>query len=363
MTRIMLTADAVGGVWRYSLDLARGMLAAGAEPILVLLGPAPSVAQAAELRDIDGLQVIPTGLPLDWTAGSPEELRAAAAALAGLAGRLRVEGVHLHTPALAAQAPWSVPTVAVAHSCVATWWRAVRGGALPPDLAWRAEFVAHGLAEADAVVAPTHAFAAMLEAHYRPGRPIAVIHNGRDGLALPDIARTHGVLTAGRLWDEAKNVALLDTVAPSLDCPVMAAGALRGPGTSPGIEGAGFAHLDAPGPLTELALAREMAARTVYCAPARYEPFGLAVLEAAQSGMALALADIPTFRELWDGAALFFHPDDSAGLRDVLARLLAEPGPMADQARLRAADYPVDRMVAATLALHRPARMARREVA
>ena len=36
-----------------------------------------------------------------------------------------------------------------------------------------------------------------------------------------------------------------------------------------------------------------------------YEPFGLAVLEAAQAGCALLLSDIPTFRELWDGAALF----------------------------------------------------------
>ena len=38
---------------------------------------------------------------------------------------------------------------------------------------------------------------------------------------------------------------------------------------------------------------------------ALYEPFGLAVLEAAQAGCALVLSDIPTFRELWDGAALF----------------------------------------------------------
>jgi glycosyltransferase involved in cell wall biosynthesis len=54
----------------------------------------------------------------------------------------------------------------------------------------------------------------------------------------------------------------------------------------------------------------------LFVSPALYEPFGLSVLEAAGRGNALALADIPTFRELWDGAALFFPPRD----RELLAR-------------------------------------------
>jgi glycosyltransferase involved in cell wall biosynthesis len=43
----------------------------------------------------------------------------------------------------------------------------------------------------------------------------------------------------------------------------------------------------------------------IYASPALYEPFGLAVLEAALSGCALVLSDIPTFRELWQGCAVF----------------------------------------------------------
>lgn len=345
----MLTADAVGGVWRYSLDLARGMVAEGIEPVLVLLGPSPSAQQAAEARAIDGLQIIPTSLPLDWTARSPAELRAAAAALAGLAVRLRVDSVHLHTPALAAQAPWAVPVVAVAHSCVKTWWKAVRGGALPDDLAWRAEFVAQGLAEADIVIAPTHAFAADLVNAYHPGRPIEVVHNGRAPVPRADAQRLCGVLTAGRLWDHGKNVSALDRAASRLDCEVVGAGPLAGPNAAP----VAFSHLRVPGPLSESNLAREMAAKTVYCAPARYEPFGLAVLEAAQAGMALALADIPTFRELWDGAALFFHPDDDGGLHDALSRALDMPDHMAALAGERAGAFTVEGMVAATVGLHR----------
>ena len=41
-TRVLMTADTVGGVWQYALDLARGLSEAGASTILAVLGPAPS---------------------------------------------------------------------------------------------------------------------------------------------------------------------------------------------------------------------------------------------------------------------------------------------------------------------------------
>ena len=44
--------------------------------------------------------------------------------------------------------------------------------------------------------------------------------------------------------------------------------------------------------------------------PSRYEPFGLAALEAAGAEAALVLSEIPTYRELWEGAALFARADD-----------------------------------------------------
>ena len=59
----------------------------------------------------------------------------------------------------------------------------------------------------------------------------------------------------------------------------------------------------------------------IFAAPSRYEPFGLAVVEAAISGAALVLADIPTFRELWSDAALFVSPDDSGGWSRALTEL------------------------------------------
>jgi glycosyltransferase involved in cell wall biosynthesis len=84
---------------------------------------------------------------------------------------------------------------------------------------------------------------------------------------------------------------------------------------------------------------------------ARYEPFGLAVLEAAQAGMALVLSNTPGFRELWDGAALFVASE--ADLSQVLQQALAAPEPWAARARARAARYTIEQMATATLAIHR----------
>ncbi len=349
LTRILMVGDAVGGVWRYSLDLAHGCAEHGIEAVLAVVGPPPSASQA-EAAAAAQVRVVLTGLPLDWTARDLAELRGAGAALAGLADRLRVDTVHLHTPALAAEVAWSVPVVAAVHSCVGTWWRAVRGGPIPEDFAWRAGAVGRGLAEADAIIAPSRSLARALAGLYRPGRPITVVPNGRRPIPLPATPRHRAVLTAGRLWDEGKNIAVLDRAAPLLDAPVLAAGPLEGPN---GAAAGELPHLHLLGLLDDAELAACMAEATVFAAPSRYEPFGLAVLEAAQSGMALALADIPTFREIWEGAALFFHPEDSAGLADTARRLLDRPEGAARRARDAAARYSVQAMIEATLAVHR----------
>jgi glycosyltransferase involved in cell wall biosynthesis len=312
----------------------------------------PSAAQLAEAAAVRGVRVIPTQLPLDWTAAVPESLHAAADALAELAAAFDVASVHLHTPALVDDVRWSMPVVAVAHSCVGTWWRVVRGGTLPRDLAWRARCVAKGLARADAVIAPTRSFAAMLHNAYRIDREIGVVYNGRRTWRIGAVGRKRAVLTAGRLWDEGKGVAVLDQAAAQLDAPVYAAGPTAGPH---GVA-ARFANLQLLGVLASPRLAALYASIPLFAAPCRYEPFGLAVLEAAQAGMALVLSDIPTFRELWSGAAQFVDPGDPRGLALELRRLLddvEECARLGAAARERAREYTADAMVEATLAVHR----------
>ena len=61
--RALMTLDAVGGLWRYSIDLARGLAANGTQCVLVGVGPPPSEAQRGECCDVP---LIWTQQPLDW---------------------------------------------------------------------------------------------------------------------------------------------------------------------------------------------------------------------------------------------------------------------------------------------------------
>ncbi|MDT7952190.1 MAG: glycosyltransferase family 4 protein [Acetobacteraceae bacterium] len=339
--RLLMTTDAVGGVWRYSLDLTEGM---GARPVLAVLGPSPSAAQRDEAAGL-GLTLIDTGLPLDWTADDPAALNEATAALQDLAAERRVASVHLHAPALAGAWRWPMPVVAVAHSCVATWWEAVRGGPLPADLAWRTEATRTGLRTADAVVAPTRAHGDAVRRLYGDV-PVTVVHNGtRQPLGLARAQAAPSVLTAGRLWDDGKNAAALDRVAPRLGVPVRAAGPIEGPHGAR-IDLPNLQHLGTLGPD---GMGRAFAEATVFASLARYEPFGLSVLEAARAGLRLVLSDIPSFRELWDGVARFV-PDGSDPV-PALRAALADTGD--GGAAERAGHYGVAAMVEGTLAVHR----------
>jgi glycogen(starch) synthase len=299
--RLLMTTDAVGGVWTYAVELAGGLAAFGVQTTLAVLGPEPAPDQRAAARQVPGLDLIVTGQPLDWTASSRAELQAAAQAVAELARAVSPDLIHLNTPALAGLAGWPAPVLGACHSCLLTWWQAVRRGEPPEDFAWRIALQAEGLRACAALIAPTRAHARAVAAAYGVAPP-QVVHNGRTGQAAPaDQEREAAVLAAGRLWDAGKNLPALDEVAALLSAPVLAAGPLKGPnGESIALE-----HIQPLGQLDPAALAGRMQQTAVFASLALYEPFGLTALEAAEAGCALVLSDIPTHRELWEGAALF----------------------------------------------------------
>lgn len=351
---LFMTADAVGGVWSYALDLARGLASHGVETTLAVLGPAPDPDQRTQAEAVAGLRLRVTGLPLDWIAESPKAVEEAGAAVAALAAEARADLVHLNNPALAAGARWSAPVAAACHSCVATWWQTVRSGPLPAEFAWRTDLVQRGYRRADALLAPTAAFALATARTYGLAAPPAVVHNGRRPPSVPAASRPRDlVFTAGRLWDEGKNLTTLDRAAARLSVPVLAAGPLQGPNGA-GIE---LKHIQALGRLPEAEIALCLASSPVFVSVARYEPFGLAVLEAAQAGCALVLSDIPTFRELWNGAAEFVAPADETALAAAIEMLFRDPvrrTRLGASARERSRRYTVEAMAAATLASYQP---------
>jgi glycosyltransferase involved in cell wall biosynthesis len=82
----------------------------------------------------------------------------------------------------------------------------------------------------------------------------------------------------------------------------------------------------------------------------RYEPFGLAPLEAAARGCALLLSDVPSFREIWGDAARYCR--SAADLRAALLDLAAGAPPARQAARQRAARYTIARTAAAYARLY-----------
>jgi glycosyltransferase involved in cell wall biosynthesis len=242
--------------------------------------------------------------------------------------------------------------IAVAHSCIATWWEAVKKCPVDTDYRWRAALHGEGLCRADCTVAPTAAFAEATRAAYGMPAPPLAVHNGRSALPLPRVAPHDFAFTAGRLWDDGKNVATLDLAAADIPIPLYAAGPAKGPND----EEARLEHVRSLGLVSEAELGRHLAARPVFVSAALYEPFGLAVLEAAAAGCPLVLSDIPTFRELWGDVACFVPATDHRGFARAISEIAGDDllrTRMGQAAKDRAARYTVDALAEKMLLLYR----------
>lgn len=354
-----MTADTVGGVWTYALELADALAPHGAEVVLATMGRRLSDDQWTAVRRSSVAEVRESDHPLEWMDGCWPGVDAAGEWLLGLERDLRPDVVHLNGYAHG-DLPWHAPTVVVSHSCVLSWWDAVRREPAPPAWAVYRERVGAGLRAATAVVAPTRAMLDELVRWY--GVDGVVVPNGRDArFVRTDLEKEPLIMSAGRSWDDAKNVRALAAAAPALSWPVAIAGEIDEPrgealvvpadarshgGRPARVEGANGARFLGSLPFEELA--GWLGRASIFASPARYEPFGLAALEAGLSGCALVLGDIASLREVWADAAIFVDPFDDDDVAAALTALVLDPARVADlgrRARTRAA-------------LHAPARMA-----
>jgi glycosyltransferase involved in cell wall biosynthesis len=339
--RVLMTVDGVGGVWRYALDLARALQPHGVRFLLAGAGPEPDPAMRRECTDLPNVDLIWTDIPLDWMVADERDLDRVPAALRQAAQTWRPDLLHLNLPSQAAGLCTDIPVVVAAHSCVPTWWAAMRHENLPPGWRWQRERNRQGFARADRVLVPSASHGAAVQRAYGNFAQLSVVHNATIS-AVSAEPKQPFVLAAGRWWDEAKNAATLDAAAACVPWPVILAGPLHGP------NGQCFTgqHAETRGALPAATVRALMHQAAIFAAPSRYEPFGLAVLEAATSGAALILSDIPTFRELWDGAAMFVPPLDPKAWEATIRMLSADAAhrqSLAGQARLRARKFTPER--------------------
>lgn len=321
MTTILMTVDTVGGVWTYALELADALAAHGIGMHLATMGSRMTPAQRAAAAESAVVAVHESDFALEWMPDPWRDVDAAGDWLLQLAAEIQPDVVHLNGYVHAAL-PWPAPTVVVAHSDVLSWWSHVHGAAAPAEWAAYAQRVGDGLRAADAVVAPTRAVAADLRRHYGID-DVHVVANCRRQRPVRRVKEPL-VAAAGRSWDEAKNLTALQRVAPQLPWPVTIA----------------------DGTLPPTAVAELLGRASIFVAPARYEPFGLGVLEAAQAGCALVLGGIDSLREVWHDSAVYVDPDDDDAIAAAICGLVDDEAArmrLADAARARAAAYDPER--------------------
>jgi glycosyltransferase involved in cell wall biosynthesis len=349
--RVLMTTDTVGGVWTFSMELAAALEPYDVEIVLAAMGGRPSRDQRREGNRHANVRLLTSTYRLEWMEEPWRDVEESGRWLLELESAVRPDVVHLNSYGHGAL-DWNSPVVLTAHSCVLSWWLQVKGNEAPSAWDRYRQLVRHSVAGADVITAPSKA---MLRAiRESSGSRLScprVVYNGRNSSRYRVADKDPLILTAGRLWDEAKNVAALSHIAAKLPWPVCVAGEDREPGGG----SVSFPGCQMLGRLTQAELARWYARAPIYALPALYEPFGLTILEAALSGCALVLGDIASLRELWEDCAIYVPPHDKEELEGLLLELIENQAmreTMARRSYARAQMFTADRMAREYLGIY-----------
>ena len=352
--RVLMTTDAVGGVWTFTQELSQGLLAAGCQVALVNVGPRPCSAQKEWAASVQRtwckrFQFTALDAPLEWMQDNRDAFNAASPCLLRIVRAFGADVIHSSQFCFGAL-PVPLPVVITAHSDVLSWAAHSRREPLAESRWLRryVEIVSRGLKEAAAVVAPTRWMMNALAMNFRLPAAQHVIYNGRMISNSTAGQRELRAVVSGRLWDEGKHIQLLADVTSPM--PILVAGERVREGASEPLD-IGCAQLI--GRLDEADLMTLFRESAIYICTSRYEPFGLAPLEAALCGCAVLANDLPSLREVWGEAALYFQ--DAASLSSLLEQLTIRPDRLAElqcRSKHRASLYTRDAMTAGYLALY-----------
>jgi glycogen(starch) synthase len=324
---VLVTTDTLSGVWTYTQELVTGLVHRGVRVTLVSLGDIPLPQQTSWMDELEGLDYRPTGFRLDWMQEAEQDLRDSSAYLVSLVRELRPDLLHLNQLGYG-NLPVETPRVVVAHGDLISWWKQVHGHE-PREgrwMRWYREAVTRGLWHASAVVAPSVWMLDEIRACYTCPRRDSVIYNGRNPVSFnPYVSKDDSILAVGRLCDAGKQVSLLTQHTHPLPvCIVGSEAAIADPeipirtDVKLAIDRVSVAL---KGPQTQAQLRTLYSRASIYAATSRYEPFGMATLEAAFSRCAIIANDVPCFREIWGEAAIYFQANDADSLAQVIRRL------------------------------------------
>jgi len=329
-----MTADTIGGVWTYTRELVTQLSRKGNKITLVSFGEIPSAAQSEWLDSLADVSYHPTGFRLEWMQDAESDLRESASLLRSMIDEVKPDLLHFNQ-FYYGSLDCELPRLVVAHSDVVSWWVSVHGSE-PPDSEWIRDYRQHaarGLAHADLVVAPTAWMLDQVGRYYVEPTEKAVVYNGRDpDLFTSDAQKQDFAISVGRIWDAGKQASFL--LRDDLPILTLLVGTEQSPvgATASAQSARRFPRLLMKGPQPESELRKLLAAAGIYLATSRYEPFGLAPLEAALSGCAIVANDIPTFREVWGDAAVYFETNNSRAMLLRIQELASNPEQRSDLA-------------------------------
>jgi glycogen synthase len=316
--KVLMTADTVGGVWTYCMELCRSLQKYNVQFHLVTMGEKLSDWQRDEVNSLTNVELYETNYALEWMQNPWIDIEDCSEWLLNLEEQIEPDIVHLNCFAYATL-PFKAPVAVVGHSDVYSWYLNVKRDDPPAEWTRYYWMVKDSLAMADLVIAPSKTMLKVLKNIYKFRTDSKVIYNGRDHHGYYSLEKRPLIFSMGRIWDDAKNTRLLVEAAPSIMAPVRIAGDYQ-------FEQNGFSvnheNVEYLGKVDTRQIAHQLSAASVYVLPAKYEPFGLSALEAAFSRCALVLGDTESLHEIWDDNALFVDTNDKEALAETVNYLL-----------------------------------------
>ena len=352
--KVLMTTDTVGGVWVYSLELCKALQQYGVDVHLAAMGGWPTPVQQVQVEKMKNVKLYKSDYKLEWMQDPWEDVEKSRKWINSIYHTINPDVIHLNNYAHVEE-NWTAPVVTVFHSCVQTWWQAVKGENAPETWDLYTRTVAQSLEASDVIVSPTQAILQKARSMHNFSSQSRVIHNGRQSFASEgkEKEKEKFILCMGRMWDEAKNLSLLTRIAENLPWPIYVAGDSVNPDNG---QKCSVKNVNFLGKLSPEEVQHWMQRASIFMSPTRYEPFGLAILEAASSGCALVLSNLETLKELWSDAALFFDPDDEAEAEKTVLLLLENEKflkELSEKAKIRSKDYSAEKMGAAYYELYR----------
>jgi glycogen synthase len=318
--KILMTTDTVGGVWTYTIELCKSLEPYNINVHLVTLGEKLNNHQQREIESLQNVELHETDYRLEWMENPWRDIDESGKWLLRIEEAVQPDLIHLNCFAYG-NLPFKAPVVVVAHSDVYSWFMQVRKEDPSPE--WKEYYwrVRKGLEGADLVIAPSNEVLRQIRSNYRFRTNSKVIYNARSNEHFFPADKELSVLSMGRVWDEAKNIRLLTEASAQISCPIRIAGDTTYAGNH---FNAWHPNVSFLGRLDTHTLSKELARAAIYVLPAKYEPFGLSILEAALSGCVLVLGDIPSLREIWGDTALYVDINDAEALANIVNSLLAD---------------------------------------